>query len=366
MLSLSLSAEDPLKLASRLRAADATHEIPLLLIADPEQRARILRGFDLGASDWLLRPVDEHELRARARNQIRRKFYQDRLRADLGHALEMALTDPLTGLYNQRYMMRHLRGLLDAGPPSELAVLMVDVDHFKTVNDEHGHAEGDRALKAVAETLRGNTRVFDSIARYGGEEFVVVMPGTNPADAMRAAERLREAVELLPFASGNGSRHRLTVSIGVACTGGGPRPPEVLLQAADEALYAAKRQGRNRVATCGLRLLDLGFLERDVLAHDRIVFLHFHLAGVRARVLLRHVEIPGVRRGHEPDLDGVGLGHNLVPRKRQQRPARAARPGRKMRSPPAVKPLGCRDHCALAGCSGGRSAAPYAAGWPIR
>jgi two-component system, cell cycle response regulator len=249
VLSLSLSAEDPLKLASRLRAADATHEIPLLLIADPEQRQRTLRGFDLGATDWLLRPVDEHELRARARNQIRRKFYQDRLRADLGHALEMALTDPLTGLYNQRYMMRHLRGLLEAGPPNELAVLMVDVDHFKAVNDEHGHAEGDRALKAVADTLRGNTRVFDSIARYGGEEFVVVMPGTDDADAMRAAERLREAVELLPFTSASGDPHRLTVSIGVACSRGQSLRPEVLLQAADEALYVAKRHGRNRVAT---------------------------------------------------------------------------------------------------------------------
>ena len=92
-------------------------------------------------------PVDENELRARARNQIRRKFYQDRLRADLGKALEMALTDPLTGLYNQRYLMRHLRGLLDGqGRRADLAVLMIDVDHFKLVNDRYGHAAGDRAL----------------------------------------------------------------------------------------------------------------------------------------------------------------------------------------------------------------------------
>ena len=124
--------EDPLKLASSLRAADATHEIPLLLVAEPEERERILRGFDLGANDWLVLPVDENELRARARNQIRRKFYQDRLRADLGSALEMALTDPLTGLYNQRYLMRHLRGLLESGQNRELAVLMIDVDHFKS------------------------------------------------------------------------------------------------------------------------------------------------------------------------------------------------------------------------------------------
>ncbi len=159
----------------------------------------MLRGLDLGANDWLMRPIDEHELRARARNQIRRKFYQDRLRSDLGHALEMALTDPLTGLYNQRYLMRHLRGLLDAQPPAVLTVLMIDVDHFKCVNDEHGHAEGDRALRAVADTLRGKTRVFDSIARYGGEEFVVVLPGTDEADALATAERLREAIEALHF-----------------------------------------------------------------------------------------------------------------------------------------------------------------------
>ncbi|MBV8577812.1 MAG: PleD family two-component system response regulator [Acetobacteraceae bacterium] len=251
VLSLSLIVEDPLRLASRLRAADATREVPLLLIADPEQRGRILRGFDLGASDWIVRPVDEHELRARARNQIRRKFYHDRLRADLGHALEMALTDPLTGLYNQRYMMRHLRGLLYATPPNEIAVLMVDVDHFKTVNDKHGHAEGDRALKTVADIIRGHTRVFDSIARYGGEEFVVVMPGTDTVEGARAAERLREAVELLSSARGTGSGYRLTVSIGVACSSGRPIRPETLLRFADEALYAAKRQGRNRVIVAG-------------------------------------------------------------------------------------------------------------------
>jgi two-component system, cell cycle response regulator len=102
VLSLSLIEEDPLKLASNLRAADATHEVPVLLIAEPEERDNILRGFDLGANDWLVLPLDENELRARARNQIRRKVYQDRLRNDLGSALAMALIDPLTGLYNQR------------------------------------------------------------------------------------------------------------------------------------------------------------------------------------------------------------------------------------------------------------------------
>jgi two-component system cell cycle response regulator len=247
VLSLSMSNEDPLRLASRLRAADTTHEIPLLLIAEPEQRDRILRGFDLGANDWIVRPVDDNELRVRARNQIRRKFYQDQLRADLGQALEMALTDPLTGLYNQRYLMRHLRGLMSAGQTKGLGVLMLDVDHFKSVNDRFGHAAGDKALKAIAEALRGRTRVFDSIARYGGEEFVVVMPGASELDAVTAGERLRSAIESMPFHPSAGVTHKLTVSIGVAYTDRREITAEALLQSADKAMYRAKNAGRNRV-----------------------------------------------------------------------------------------------------------------------
>jgi two-component system cell cycle response regulator len=192
-------------------------------------------------------PLDENELRARARNQIRRKFYQDRLRTDLGAALEMALIDPLTGLYNQRYLMRHLRGLLEGAQNRDLAVLMIDVDHFKSVNDDYGHAAGDKALRAIADVLRASTRVFDSLARYGGEEFAVVMPGTTMEDAQIAADRLRSAVEAAPFATEEGHRLHLTISIGVACSSQQPITPEALLHAADIALYAAKRAGRNRV-----------------------------------------------------------------------------------------------------------------------
>jgi two-component system cell cycle response regulator len=248
VLSLALAEDDPLKLASALRAADGTRDVPMLLVAEPEERDRLLRGFDLGANDWLLLPVDENELRARARNQIRRKFYQDRLRADLGSALELALIDPLTGLYNQRYLMRHMRNLLDGPQPRQLSVLMIDVDHFKTVNDDYGHALGDRALRLIADTLRANTRVFDSIARYGGEEFVVAMPASSCEDAAAAAERLRAAVEERMFEPTPERRCKLTISIGIACTDHSPPTPEGLLRAADLALYDAKRAGRNRVA----------------------------------------------------------------------------------------------------------------------
>ncbi len=198
VLSLSLATDDPLRLAARLRAAEGTQYLPLLLIADRGEPERVLRAFDLGASDWVLQPIDVHEFRARARNQVRRKRYQDRLRAELGQALELAATDPLTGLYNRRYLIRHLRGLLLATPSAAIAVLMIDVDRFKNLNDELGHAAGDRALQALAATLRANTRAFDSLARMGGEEFAVVMPGTSAEEAEAAAERLREAVEAMP------------------------------------------------------------------------------------------------------------------------------------------------------------------------
>jgi two-component system cell cycle response regulator len=247
VLSLALHDEDPLKLIAMLRAADITHETPLLLVGEPRDRERILRGFELGANDWLTLPVDENELRVRARNQIRRKLYQDRLRADLGTALEMALIDPLTGLYNQRYLRRHLDGLTGGAQGRELAIIMIDIDHFKSVNDRFGHTSGDQALRLLAGALRANTRVFDSVARYGGEEFVIVMPGSGMEDALAAAERLREAAEALVFTVPGVGRVPLTISLGVACTDGAQANATELLQAADVALYEAKGGGRNRV-----------------------------------------------------------------------------------------------------------------------
>ncbi len=248
VLSLSLMSEDALAVASALRVGGQTSEIPLLLIAEPESRERTLRGFDLGANDWLLRPVDQNELRVRARNQVRRKIYQQRLRGDVDQALALALTDPLTGLYNQRYVMHHLRHLMARPQGNGLAVLMIDVDHFKRVNDSYGHPAGDRALRAVADTLRANLRIFDTLARYGGEEFCVVLPGASIGEAASAGERLRDAVAQMRFVpDGRGMPHRLTVSIGVVSSEGAELTAEGLLQEADGALYGAKREGRNRV-----------------------------------------------------------------------------------------------------------------------
>jgi two-component system cell cycle response regulator len=249
VISLSLLNDDPLSIIATLRASDKSHETPLLLLADFGEKERILRGFQLGVNDCVSFPIDVNELRLRCRNQIRRKFYQDRLRLDVRTALEMALTDPLTGLYNQRYLRSHLLGLIKDGRGPDISVLMIDVDHFKSINDQNGHAFGDHSLKLIAHALRVNTRVFDTVARYGGEEFVVVMPSTGFLEAADSAERLRKSVEEIKFDAVCKNQVKLTVSIGVVCNEGAFKAlsAEMLLQNADKALYEAKRTGRNKV-----------------------------------------------------------------------------------------------------------------------
>ncbi|ONG58757.1 PleD family two-component system response regulator [Pseudoroseomonas deserti] len=247
MLSLSLEGGEGLRLASRLRAQAATRDLPLLLIADADQRAQVLRGFDLGANDHVLRPVDPNELRARIRNQIRRKRYQERLRADLDRSLELAVTDSLTGLRNRRYVTRHLEGLLRAGA---VAVLLLDVDRFKAVNDTYGHAVGDQVLREVAGRMKEHLRAVDVVARFGGEEFIVAMAETQQEEALQVANRLRQAMAEQPVVIGQAQSLSITASIGVALTGQGQNLA-TLVAAADSALYRAKANGRNRVELAG-------------------------------------------------------------------------------------------------------------------
>lgn len=242
LLNLGLPGGDALRLASRLRATVATRDLPVILIAAADQHAQVLRGFDIGANDHLLRPVDPNELRARARNQIRRKRYQERLRADLDRSLELAVTDPLTGLRNRRYVRRHLDAATRAGGA---AVLLIDIDRFKPINDLHGHAAGDAALREVADRLRRHVRAADVVARYGGEEFLVVMAGALVEEAEGVAERLRLAIAEEPVDIGS-ARLRVTISIGIAVARPGEGTDSVVT-AADSALYRAKRGGRDRV-----------------------------------------------------------------------------------------------------------------------
>lgn len=192
---------DPLRLCSQLRSLERTRFLPILIITEQGADDMVVRALDLGVNDYIIRPVDPNELVARSLTQIRRKRYNDRLRASVKQTIELAVTDPLTGLYNRRYLDNHLNVLFNRsmarGRP--LSVLITDIDRFKHVNDTYGHDGGDEVLREFSNRVRSTIRGADLACRYGGEEFVVVMPDTSPEIAAAVAERLRAAIESAPF-----------------------------------------------------------------------------------------------------------------------------------------------------------------------
>jgi two-component system, cell cycle response regulator len=266
LVILSLSGQrDVLRLLAQLRATEASRLVPILLVADGEEVSRLAKGLDLGATDYIVRPIDRNELIARARTQIRRKRMQDGLLDNYQRSLALALTDPLTSVYNRRYLMAHLDELMmrtadgHAGP----GLLMLDIDYFKRVNDTHGHVAGDAVLRDVAGRIQRNVRGFDLVARYGGEEFVVVMPDTGLPVATMVAERLRNMVADKPVALGDGGGDvSVTVSIGIAVAREGGDTAAQLLQRADKALYGAKASGRNCVYSSVVEALPMPVPER--------------------------------------------------------------------------------------------------------
>jgi two-component system cell cycle response regulator len=252
MVSLSLERFDGLRLCAQLRSLDKTRVLPILVMVGPDDSQRLMRGLDLGVNDYLVRPVDKNEMMARVRTQIRRKRFADRLRDNVQLTIEMAITDGLTGLYNRRYLERHLATLvahaLARGKP--LSLLALDIDYFKSVNDGFGHAAGDDVLREFARRIRKAVRNIDLACRLGGEEFVVAMPDTDAALSLLVGERLRQKIASDPFViPGSGQKLTVTVSIGVSSLQSAEDTPEALLKRADDALYQAKRDGRNRVVT---------------------------------------------------------------------------------------------------------------------
>jgi two-component system cell cycle response regulator len=250
VITTGLTGFDPLRICSQLRSLDRTRFLPIILIAEHGEDDLVLRGLDLGVNDYLMRPVDEQELTARLRTQIRRKRYNEELRSSVAQTIEMAITDGLTGLHNRRYLDSHLVTLFEraASRNRPLSLMITDIDKFKPINDTHGHAAGDEVLRDFARRLRKNVRGIDLACRFGGEEFVVVMPDTEPLIAEKVAERIRHEIESMPFAIGGGTQPlRVTVSIGVASMIPGKDSVDTLMKRADAALYEAKNTGRNRV-----------------------------------------------------------------------------------------------------------------------
>jgi len=250
IVSLALENFDALRLCSQVRSLERTRNVPILVVVEVEDNARLLRGLEIGVNDYLMRPIDANELLARVRTQIRKRRYGARLRDNVQMSMELAVTDPLTGLYNRRYMESHVTSLVEQalarGKP--LALLVVDIDYFKAVNDMHGHDAGDDVLREFATRLKKSIRGIDLACRYGGEEFVVVMPETDVAVAAIVAERIRRRIAGEPFAIRSGTAALdVTISVGIAALSGVSDTPAAIIKRADQALYRAKRDGRNRV-----------------------------------------------------------------------------------------------------------------------
>lgn len=240
---------DGLKIISSLGANPETRQAAIILVVEDGKIETAAQGLELGASDYIFAPFDVAEMSARLASQMRRKKYSDLLRSNVQDSLRMAVIDPLTGLYNRRYAVQHMRRIKAHSVETELpfAVMMMDLDKFKDVNDTYGHAAGDEVLKEFARRLQENLRGVDLVARLGGEEFLIVMPDTTETEAGFAAERLRKAIDHQDFKLSTGKSIPITVSIGVAFGQPIDSQPETLIDNADKALYESKSTGRNRV-----------------------------------------------------------------------------------------------------------------------
>ncbi len=252
IVSSALEDYDPLRLCSQLRSLERTRFIPVLVVAEQGEENLVIRALELGVNDYLVRPLDPNELVARSVTQIRRKRYSDRLRRSslIGvcrvcshRRSDRAQQSPLPRRPSRRRWSDR-----SAKRDRPLSVLITDIDHFKSINDVHGHEGGDDILRDFARRVRGAVRGADLACRYGGEEFVVIMPDTTLDVAAQIAERLRDAVAAAPFkVAASGANVTLTTSVGIAALEPSGEDSASLLRRADQALYQAKSSGRNRV-----------------------------------------------------------------------------------------------------------------------
>lgn len=249
LMSTALADADGLRLASHIKSMEETRNVPMLVLVDEDDSRLMLKALEMGINDYMTMPIDKNEMTARVRTQIRRKRYQDALRNQYQKSVSMAVTDGLTGLYNRHFLNQHLDNMVRESIKNgkKLSIMIMDMDHFKHVNDTYGHDAGDKVLKQLSEIILRVSRSTDLAARFGGEEFVILMPETDESSALVAGNRMREAVEKHPFDIGEADPLMRTISIGIANSHPDGDSAEALIKRADEALYSAKRNGRNQV-----------------------------------------------------------------------------------------------------------------------
>ena len=253
LMSLDIEGQDSLRMCSHLRTIENTRNLPIIGIVDSGQEDIVSRALEIGLNDFVKRPIDDAELSARIKTQLIRKRYNDCLRNSVQQTIEMAVKDALTGLNNRRYFETQFKTVFDKAMATKkaLSVVMCDIDHFKAVNDTHGHDVGDVVIRECAQRISDSVRSTDLACRYGGEEFVILMPETTHEMAALVSERIRETI-CFDGMHGQDTSETLfvTMSFGVSCIEfENDDSHEKLLKRADLALYSAKREGRNRVVS---------------------------------------------------------------------------------------------------------------------
>ncbi len=249
LCDLEMPRMDGFKFLGMMKGRPEVSDTPVIILTGNDDRELKIKGLEQGACDFITKPFDPEELVARMRVHLKIKHLQDDLKRSNELLLELSNTDHLTGLFNRRFLMESLDKEVQRArrKDGQVALLLLDIDHFKRVNDTHGHLQGDVVLQKVAIHIQKELRSYDVAARYGGEEFVAVLPDTSLKEAYNVADRIRLSVQGMRFA-GSLSDERVTVSLGIGIF---PSPCfddiDGLLRAADEALYQAKEGGRNRV-----------------------------------------------------------------------------------------------------------------------
>ena len=246
---LEMPRMDGFKFLQLVNSREDLKDIPIIMLTGREDRDLKIKGLEQGACDYVTKPFDAGELVARVKVQLKIKALQDELKRSNELLRELSNTDPLTRLYNRRYLTKILISELNRSERynENLTFVILDIDNFKKVNDTYGHQNGDAVLSAVAEVVLAGRRCYDIAARYGGEEFVLVLPGTSLQGGVTVAEHLRKDVQTISFEPPM-EKLAVTVSAGVA-TFPSQQVDDVdsLIRKADEALYRAKQNGRNRV-----------------------------------------------------------------------------------------------------------------------
>ncbi|GAA6623171.1 diguanylate cyclase [Scytonema sp. NUACC26] len=255
LLDLIMPDISGLLVCEQLKADPKLAEIPVIFLTANREKEKLLDAFDKGAVDYITKPFDMFELLARVRTHLKLKSKQEELKKALlvrGKLVkeleELAITDPLTGIWNRRYLYKQAEMEFQRAQRYQQAfsIFMIDIDRFKRINDSYGHTVGDAVLQALVPTVTSSLRKIDSFGRFGGEEFLLLLPETDLDTAITIAERIRKNIEKL-IISYHEKMISITVSIGVSSYKLEDSTVELIIQRADAALYQAKNQGRNLV-----------------------------------------------------------------------------------------------------------------------